>query len=90
STYNYVTFIRTTPEPLWAALTPAAFIKKFWLGAHFETEWRAGAAWKLLFEDGSVADTGEILECDPPETALISLEFSTEMEWVTVSLVAVS
>ncbi|QND38036.1 ATPase [Rhizobium leguminosarum bv. viciae] len=82
STYNYVTFIRTTPEQLWAALTTAEFMKKFWLGAHFETEWRAGAARKLLFEDGSVADTGEILECDPPKRLVLKWrnEFMPELK----------
>jgi uncharacterized protein YndB with AHSA1/START domain len=61
SSFVYVTFIRTTPERLWSALTSPDFMKEYWLGNHIKTEWRAGARWELLFPDGRVADTGEIL-----------------------------
>jgi uncharacterized protein YndB with AHSA1/START domain len=61
-----VTFIRTTPEKLWSALTDGNQMKEYWFGMHFETEWRTGAEWKMIFPDGRVADTGEILELDRP------------------------
>lgn len=32
-----------------------------------KTEWKTGAAWQMLFPDGSVADTGEILELERPK-----------------------
>ncbi len=66
STYAYVSFIRTTPEKLWSALTDPVQMKEYWFGMHFETEWKTGAAWRMLFPDGKVADTGEILELDRP------------------------
>ena len=66
SRYVYVTFIRTTPEKLWSALTDGNQMKEFWFGMHFETEWRTGAAWQMVFPDGRVADTGEILEFEQP------------------------
>src|SRR5512135_1791768 len=34
STFVYVTYIRTTPEELWAALTDAEFMKQYWFGIH--------------------------------------------------------
>jgi uncharacterized protein YndB with AHSA1/START domain len=30
SNFVYVTFIRTTPEQLWAALTTSEFMQKYW------------------------------------------------------------
>lgn len=66
SNFVYVTFIRTTPEKLWAALTDPSQMKEYWFGMHFKTEWKLGAEWQMLFPDGRVADTGEILELDPP------------------------
>ena len=66
STYAYVSFIRTTPEKLWAALTDPSQMKEYWFGMHFETEWKTGAQWRMLFPDGEVADAGEILEVDRP------------------------
>jgi uncharacterized protein YndB with AHSA1/START domain len=32
STYVYVSYIRTTPEKLWSALTNAEFMKQYWFG----------------------------------------------------------
>ena len=71
STFVYVTFIRTTPEKLWAALTSPEFTKKYWFGMHQETAWKAGAPWQLVFPDGRVADTGEIVEIDKPKRLVL-------------------
>jgi uncharacterized protein YndB with AHSA1/START domain len=65
SRFVYVTYIRTTAEKLWSALTTPEFIEKYWLGIHAEAEWKVGGAWKLSFPDGRVADTGEIVEFAP-------------------------
>ena len=48
STFVYVTFIRTTPEKLWSALTDAAFIRQYWFGMRCESQWKAGSSWKLV------------------------------------------
>jgi len=66
TTYVYVTFIRTTPETVWAALTSPQTMKEYWFDMHQESDWKPGSPWRLLFADGRVADTGEILEADPP------------------------
>jgi uncharacterized protein YndB with AHSA1/START domain len=71
SQFRYVTYIRTTPEKVWEALTEPAFTRQFWFGAHNESEWKKGAPWKLVFDDGRVADAGEILEVDPPRRLVI-------------------
>ena len=82
STFVYVTFIRTTPEKLWAALTSPEFTKKYWFGMHQETAWKAGAPWQLVFPDGRVADTGEIVEVDPPKRLVLRWrnEFRPELK----------
>jgi len=67
SEFVYVTFIRTTPEKLWSALTDPTQMKEYWFGMQFQTEWRKGAQWQMIFPDGRVADTGEILELDRPK-----------------------
>jgi len=66
SRFVYATYIRTTPEQLWSALTTADFMKKYWFGMHLETDWTVGGPWRLLFADGRVADEGEVAEFDPP------------------------
>ena len=49
STFVYVTYIRTTPEKLWSALTDdVEFMKQYWFGVHCESEWKAGSSWKMV------------------------------------------
>jgi uncharacterized protein YndB with AHSA1/START domain len=81
STFLYVTYIRTTPDALWHALTDSDFIPQFWLGVRAEAEWRKGGPWKLVLPDGRVADTGEILEFEPPKRLAIKWknEFMPEL-----------
>ena len=71
SQYVYVTYIRTTPQKLWDALTQPEFQKQYWFGMPQESDWKVGASWKMLFEDGRVADSGEVLEIDPPRRLVL-------------------
>jgi uncharacterized protein YndB with AHSA1/START domain len=82
STFVYVTFIRTTPERLWSALTDADTMKQYWFGMHQETDWQAGSSWQMVFPDGRVADTGEIVEIDPPRRLVLKWrnEFRPELK----------
>ncbi len=65
SRFVYVTFIRTTPEKLWQALIEPEFTRQFWGETWQESEWKAGASWRLMIPDGRVGDSGEILEIEP-------------------------
>ena len=82
STFVYVAFIRTTPEKLWAALTDPEVMKQYWFNMHQESTWTAGASWRLMFPDGRVADTGEVLEVDPPRRLVLRWhnEFKPELK----------
>lgn len=71
STFVYVTYIRTTQEKLWSALTDADFMKQYWLGYHCESKWAAGSSWKMVSSKGVVTDAGEIVEADPPRRLVI-------------------
>src|SRR2546430_15065663 len=81
SSFVYVTYIRTTPEELWAALTTSEFMKKYWFGMNFETDWKVGSPWKLVFPDGRIADTGEIVQFERPRRIVLTWknEFRPEL-----------
>jgi len=40
--FVYTTYIKTTPERLWQALTDPAFTRRYW-GISFETDWKVGS-----------------------------------------------
>jgi uncharacterized protein YndB with AHSA1/START domain len=71
STFVYVTYIRTTPEKLWSALTDPEFMKQYWFGNRCESQWTAGSSWNMLFPDGRIADSGEIVEAERPRRLVI-------------------
>jgi len=71
STFVYVTYIRTTPEKLWSALTDGEFMKQYWFGMRGESQWTAGSPWKLVDGDGQIMDAGEIVEAEPPRRLVI-------------------
>jgi uncharacterized protein YndB with AHSA1/START domain len=71
STFVYVTYIRTTPEALWTALTDEEFMRQYWFGTHSEAQWKAGSSWKHVSSDGQILDAGEIVEAEPPRRLVI-------------------
>jgi uncharacterized protein YndB with AHSA1/START domain len=72
STFVYVTYIRTTPEKLWSALTSdVEFMKQYWFGVHCQSEWTPGSSWKMVYTDGTISDAGEIVEAQPPRRLVI-------------------
>jgi uncharacterized protein YndB with AHSA1/START domain len=79
--FVYVTYIRTTADTLWQALTSAEFTRKYWFGSWQDCEWTVGASWQLIFPDGQVADAGEVLEVDPPRRLVLKWrnEFRPEL-----------
>lgn len=64
SKFVYVTYIRTTAEKLWRALTEPEFTRLYWMATTQESEWKPGSSWRVLFADGRVADSGEIVEIE--------------------------
>ncbi|MFJ3903609.1 SRPBCC family protein [Streptomyces sp. NPDC090025] len=47
--YVYVTYIRTTPDLLWQALTAPEFTRRYW-GVTFETDWAVGSP--MVWDEG--------------------------------------
>ena len=80
SNYVYVTYIRTTPERLWSALTDPQFIEQYWFGMHCESKFTAGSSWKLVSGDGQLYDSGAIVEADPPRRLVIRWQHQNKPE----------
>jgi uncharacterized protein YndB with AHSA1/START domain len=63
--FVYVTYIETTPEKLWDALTNSEFTERYWWDTRVVSDWKIGSP--VAFESrGKVTDTGVIVVADPP------------------------
>src|SRR6059058_5565842 len=63
--FVYTTYIRTTPERLWQALTDPAFTARYW-GATFQTDWEPGSAMSWSQRGVTIADPEQVvLESEP-------------------------
>ncbi|MBI5262686.1 MAG: SRPBCC family protein [Bradyrhizobium sp.] len=63
--FVYVTYIETTPEKLWEALTNSDFTRRYWFNTDVRSDWKVGSPFALVM-GGKTTDTGEILEADRP------------------------
>jgi uncharacterized protein YndB with AHSA1/START domain len=82
SRFVYVTYIRSTPEKVWAALTTPEFTKQFWAGTWPVSDWKPGSEWKIMIPDGRIGDSGRVLEIDHPKRLVLSWrnEFLPELK----------
>ena len=82
STFVYVTYIRTTPQKLWDALTKPEFTKQYFFGVTMESDWKVGSPWQMVGETGTITDAGEVLETDPPKRLVLKWrnEFMPELK----------
>lgn len=69
--FVYVSYIRTTQEKLWDALTKPEFMRVYWCGTVQESAWTKGSSWKMVQPDGSVSDAGEVLEVEKPRRLVL-------------------
>ena len=64
-TFVYTTYIRTTPERLWQALTDPAFTERYW-GITFDSDWKPGSTVGWNQRGVTIADAEQVVvESDP-------------------------
>jgi uncharacterized protein YndB with AHSA1/START domain len=70
--YIYVTYIKTSPEKLWDALTTPAFTRQYWFGMAITSDWKVGSSMTYQ-KDGKAVVDGKVLVADRPK--LLSYTF---------------
>jgi uncharacterized protein YndB with AHSA1/START domain len=64
--FVYTTYIETSAEKLWQALTDGDFTERYWFGAHLRSNWEVGSSFEMVRSDGTVSDAGKVVEYDAP------------------------
>ena len=62
----YITYIASTPEKVWAALTSSEFTTRYFFGRSVEIEGKAGGRFAMRMPDGRLDIKGRVVEWDPP------------------------
>ena len=82
--FVYTTFIKTTPEQLWKALTDPAFTRRYW-GVSFETDWRPGSTMVWEGDGHRIVDPDQVvLEAEPPRRLAYTWHTPTT-EWASAN-----
>lgn len=77
--FAYISYIATTPERLWDALTQGDFTRQYWYDRRIESDWTVGAP--VAFYDGGTQNltvSGVVLESDQPRR--LSYTFRPEFD----------
>ncbi|MBY6037585.1 SRPBCC family protein [Fictibacillus nanhaiensis] len=63
--FVYVTYIASTPDKVWEALTNSEMTEQYFFGTRVESDWKEGSTIKHTRE-GAGPNYGNILKFDPP------------------------
>jgi uncharacterized protein YndB with AHSA1/START domain len=83
SAFTYVSYIRATPETVWAAFLDPRTQSRAWMGHTLKSDWRAGSVWRMVSLDGRIANSGEVLEIDPQRRLALSYRSDHVPEWLS-------
>lgn len=75
--FVYVTYIATTPEKLWTALTDGEFTRRYWGGRRIQSDWKVGSPVSHVREDGGIGWQGKVLQSERPR--LLSYTFHMQI-----------
>lgn len=73
-TQVFETYIRTSPERLWAALTEGEWTARYYFGSAVEANWEAGGSYRYPNPGGGDFLTGQVLEVDPPKKLVTTFQ----------------
>jgi uncharacterized protein YndB with AHSA1/START domain len=68
----YVTYMASTPQIIWDALTRPEFTQQFFFGRTIEIEPRQGGAFVLRMPDGRIDVKGSVVVWDPPHRLAVT------------------
>jgi uncharacterized protein YndB with AHSA1/START domain len=73
SDFVYVTYIYTTPQKVWDAITKPEFARRYWVHTNV-SDWKPGSRWEHQHGDGSgtILIDGTVLESDPPRRLVMT------------------
>ena len=86
----YVTYIASTPQRIWDALTQSEFTQQFFFGRTVEIEPKVGGSFVLRMPDGRVDVKGEVVAFEPPHRLAVTwmVDWNEQMRELPACLVS--
>jgi uncharacterized protein YndB with AHSA1/START domain len=75
--FVYTTYIETSAEKLWQALTDGDFTERYWFGHRVTSDWTVGSAYRFA-NQGKPMVEGKVLVSDPPRRLAYSWDVVKE------------
>ena len=63
--FVYTTYIETSVEKLWQALTDGDFTERYWFGHRVASDWKVGSSYRFA-KDGTPSIEGKVLKSNSP------------------------
>jgi uncharacterized protein YndB with AHSA1/START domain len=72
--FVYVTYIRTSADKVWRALTDGEVTQRYWSNHRNASDWQPGSEWRHEdYDDASIVDiVGTVVESDPPRRLVVT------------------
>ncbi|MGH7860530.1 MAG: SRPBCC family protein [Candidatus Binatia bacterium] len=72
--FEYVTYIRSSADEVWRALTDGELTRSYWSNHRNRSDWKAGSKWSHEdFDDATLVDVvGTVVESDPPHRLVLT------------------
>ncbi len=72
--FVYTTYMKTTPQAVWSAITNPEFTRQYWGGYCNVSDWSKGSKWQHLADDEkrSIRVEGQVVECVPPKLLVLT------------------
>ena len=70
--FVYTTYINSTPQKVWDAITNPEFARQYWAHENI-SDWKKGSEWKHVSVEGkNTKIVGKVLESDPPKRLVMT------------------
>lgn len=73
-TFVYVSYIKSTAEKVWRALTDGEISRRYWSNQRNVSDWKTGSPWRHEDYDNpaNIDIVGTVIESDPPRRLVVT------------------